>query len=344
MVNVVMLEDKLKDNVELITKILIHLGFSEDDIRYKETQHLLTSRRPEEGADNPNGVLIYTNSLNVLYTTRAWSGNIFSLVMKIKDINFPKALQYIQDWIGFKAEDVEYEIPFGGFYKRLHKKIQSVVPDLPKHNEEELPPGNSFSKMFAKDGVAVSIQDEWGIRYDHINDAVLIPIYDYSGNLVGCKARNNDPECDSANRFWAYIPYSKSSIVYGWNKNFQHISEKQTVIVVESEKGVLQAASFGCEIVVGVGGHNISETQAHYIKMLGVKQIIVAFDEGISEEEIKAECKKLYVKSLRNHVDYIFDRNNLVIPKGSKGSPVDFGSKGLKTLLRKCRYSFEEET
>lgn len=339
MYDVVKLEEKLKDNYELILKVLLELGFNEETIKYRESQHLITSCRPEEGADNPNGCLIYTNSLNVLYTTRAWSGNLFSLIMKIKEVNFPRALELIQDWIGIRVDNIDVEVPFGGFYKRLIKKDnQSECLNLIVHQSSELPSDKSLSKKFSADGVAASIQEKWGIRYDHNENAILIPIYDYSGNLVGCKARNNDDQCDPTQRFWAYIPYSKTSVVYGWYQNYNKIAEKQTVIVVESEKGVLQAASFGCEIVVGIGGHNISSIQAKYIKMLGTKRVIIAFDEGISEEEIQSECKKLQNKYIRNEVSYISDRNNIVIPKGSKGSPVDFGAEGFKKLYKNCRY------
>ena len=340
MINVIRLEEKLRDNYEDIVKILVKLGFDEDSMRYRESQHLITSRRPEEGADNPNGCLIYTNSLNVIFTTRNWNGNLFSLTMKIREVGFPKALELIQNWIGYDAGEIETEIPFGGFYKRHSgKAVSSEKLDLPVHSEDELPPAGSLSDNYAKDGVAATVQEKWGVRYDHDENAILIPIYDYSGQLVGCKARSNNPDCAPEDRFWAYIPYAKTQVVYGWFQNFQRISEKQAVIVVESEKGVLQAASFGCEIAVGIGGHNMSGVQARYIKLLGTKRIIIAFDEGISEEEIKSECRKV---NYRKNVYYIYDEDHLVLPKGSKDSPVDHGSKGLQTLMKKCMRKFNE--
>lgn len=346
MVNVVRLEERLRDNYDAVLKILLKLGFDEEHIKYRESQHLITAPRPEEGADNPNGCLIYINSLNVIFTTRSWHGNIFSLIMKLKETNFPEALRLAAEWIDYKESGaVVVEKPLKGFYKRLIKKASRPVVDLPIHKESELPSADSLSYRFALDGVAPIVQEKWGVRYDHEDDAILIPIHDYSGNLVGCKARSNDPNCDFNHRFWAYIPYSKSSVIYGWYENFQRIAEKQSVIIVESEKGVLQSASFGCEIVVGIGGHSISTIQARYIKMLGVKTIIVAFDEGISEEEIVGECKKLQMGgAYRNHVKYIYDRKHIVLPFGSKSSPTDFGSEGLKKLLKNSLYEVKNGT
>jgi len=343
MINVDDLQERLVNNCDAVTTILIKLGFSEDMIKYHERQNMITSPRPEKGADNPNGCIIYLNSLNVIYTTRAWSGNIFSLVAKIKDISFPEALNLIAKWIGFKKTTDKIRFPFCGFYKKIIKERNSAMFNLPIYKESELPPSDSLSYKFLKDGVALTIQEKWGIRYDHEEDAVLIPIRDYFGHLVGCKARNNNPNCLDSERFWAYLPYQKTLVVYGWYENFKTITEKQTVIIVESEKGVLQAASFGCGIVVAIGGHNISQTQAKYIKMLGVKKIIVAFDEGISEEEIKNECSKLTISNqiITNNVSYIYDRDNIVLPENSKSSPVDFGEQGLKILLKKARFTYE---
>ena len=343
MISVDSLHDILVNNCDAVTTILIKLGFSEDTIKYHERQNMITSPRPEKGADNPNGCIIYLNSLNVLYTTRSWTGNIFSLVSKVKDVVFPEALKLIAKWIGYKQIDEKIILPFSGFYKGIIKERNSPVESLHIYKESELPPSDSLSYKFFKDGVALTIQEKWGIRYDHEEDAVLIPIRDYSGRLVGCKARNNDPNCLDTERFCAYLPYSKTSIVYGWYENFKKIIEKQTVIIVESEKGVLQAASFGCEIVVAVGGHNISQIQAKYIKMLGVKNVIVAFDEGLTEEEIINECKKLIIdnKIVKNTVTYIYDRDHIVLEEGSKSSPVDFGDQGLKKLLQKARKSYE---
>lgn len=344
MVSVEGLEERLKDDYETILQVLVQLGFDEDRIKYKPGQHLISAPRPEEGADNPNGCLIYINSLCVIFTTRAWTGNIFSLVMKIKDVSFPKALSLIAEWIEYEDTDVETVEQFENeFYKHLsHSKDKDYPLDFTIHKETELPPADSLSRKFSLDGVGTSVQEEWGVRYDHEEDAILIPIRDYSGNLVGCKARNNDPNCEPDKRFWAYIPYPKASVVYGWHENFRNIAEKQTVIVVESEKGVLQAASFGCGIAVGIGGHNISATQAKYIKLLGAKVIIIAFDEGIPEEEIRNECLKVKSGFLDNRVKYIFDRENIILPKGSKSSPVDYGSAGLKKLMKNCLYEVRD--
>lgn len=342
MVSVEGLEERLRENYDAVLKILLELGFDEDRIRYKESQHLITSPRPEEDADNPNGCLIYLDSLCVIYTTRAWSGNIFSLVMKIREVSFPEALRLIAGWIGYEDSlNVKIKFPWGGFWKNVVKNTPDLTANIPSHKESELPDADSLSCKYIQDGVSALIQEEWGVRYSHEDDAILTPIYDYSGNLVGCKARNNDPECDDSNRFWAYIPYPKTLVVYGWFQNFSRIAEKHKVLVVESEKGVLQAASFGCEVAVAIGGHNISATQAKYIKMLGAKTIIIGFDEGISEEEIQEECKKLRSDGyMKNKVKYIYDKEHLVLPKGSKGSPVDYGKEGLRKLLKNCCWNY----
>ena len=55
----------------------------------------------------------------------------------------------------------------------------------------------------------------------------------------------------------------------------------------------MQAASFGCNCVLGASGCHISQTQAKYIKSLMTDRIIVAFDEGLDEEFVRNEAQKL---------------------------------------------------
>ena len=68
------------------------------------------------------------------------------------------------------------------------------------------------------------------------------------------------------------------------------------------------------------------------------KKIILAYDEGLEEEQIRSQAEKLVLNNsvFQNRVGYIFDRDNEILPKGSKASPSDLGISSFLSLIKKC--------
>ena len=331
--NVVALQERLVDKFDDIEKILIKLGFDESKIKYNDRKHCITSTRPDADADNQNGFILYTDTLKWMYTTRSGNGNIFTLVMQLKHCSFPRALELIAKWIDCTEKDLQITYPFHGFYRSIEKARVYPEQTMKSYEEDALPDPDSLSQKFFLDGIDFKTQEYFGVRYDHDDDCVLIPIHDYNGSLVGCKARNNNPNCRMEERWWAKLPYAKSLVLYGWMENYKNIVDKQTVIIFEAEKSVMQCHSFGCNVALAIGGHSLSETQCRYLKTLYAKNVIVAFDEGVQEDEIRYEAKKL--QSNKTNISYIYDRDHEILKKGSKDSPSDHGLHDFKKLLGK---------
>ena len=269
--------------------------------------------------------------------TRNERGNLFTLCMSEKNYTFPEALRWIAGKLGIGKELLEQKIklPFGGFYRDIIRDSEEPELNIPTlSNDDLIGYKNAYFTRFLKDGISLEAQEFFDLRYDHENSAILIPIWSLSGDLIGLKARSNDD--NSELRYWAEIPYSKSLTIYGYHQNYPSIAQKKICIVVEAEKSVMQAYSFGCMVVVAVSGHNISSTQAKYIKALMCEKVIIAFDEGLSEEELQAEAKKLQVNNriIDTKVGYVFDRNNEILKKGSKDSPTDNGQKAFSQLIK----------
>lgn len=335
--DVINLTNQLGCQPDKVIKILEKLGC--EKIKYNEHKNYITSTRPEDGADNPLGNMVFLPSLVVHQNTRNYSGNLYTLIMDVKNINFPRSLELAANWAGLKiSQSSSIKLPFGGFFKQISKQQKEPELNMKVYSEDDLPKPGGVSYKYIKDGVSAQTQEFFGVRFCHDNNAIIVPIYNYSGNLVGAKARNADPNCDMAHRFWATLEYSKSLILYGFIQNYRHIVRKKVVIVVESEKAVMQAYEMGCYLCVAVAGHSISETQAKYIKSLGANKIYLAFDEGVCEEELVYEAKKLVVDThiVKNKVGYVFDESNILLPKGSKMSPTDQGKEIFNRLIKEC--------
>ena len=341
MIDAISLKDHLRNKEDEVVKVLERIGIETDSIKYHPTQNYLSMCRV--GGDNRNGLLIWLDSLNYKMMTRNNSGNIFTLVMDETDCSFPDALNKIAKWTGYK-DDIRVSLPFEGFYKQAkHDSYGNYDLSFTYYPDTALPPPGALSQKFFKDGVGFQTQELFGVRMDFTDNSIAIPIHDYSGRLVGCKNRSNDPLCPSDYRFYASLPYPKTNVVYGYTTNYHSIVSKNTIVVLEAEKSVMQMYSFGSPIGSAIGGHCLSNTQCHYIKGIGAKNIILAYDEGIDEETIRFEAEKLKVDThiMKNNVYYLFDRDHYYLNKGSKDSPSDHGRYIFEQMVKNCMVKVE---
>ena len=328
--DVVALQNYILAKPERIETILEKLGFTNIRDRGRYYQF------PNKEGDNMSACSILKETLHYENYSHGQRGNIFTLVMDDKRCSFYTALCTVANYVGFTIAPVQkVTLPFGGFYKFLDRPADELY-DLSEYSTELLPDADSLSEKFLRDNIPLITQEKWGVRYSHIDDAILIPIHQH-GKLVGCKARSNDPNCPKENRWWAYLPYSKTQIVYGLEENYKAIQRLNKLVLFESEKSVMQSDGYGLKCTTAIGGHSISPAQAKQIKATLVDEIILAFDEGISEEETRYEAQKLCADNilLSTKVGYIYDAEHDILRQGQKESPSDCGREQLQTLLKK---------
>ena len=72
----------------------------------------------------------------------------------------------------------------------------------------------------------------------------------------------------------------------------------------------------------------MSDIQSNIIAALDLKEIVIAMDKDVSEEEIWHICEKFYH---RRRVSYIYDKHELL---GKKDSPADANNKTYDFLFK----------
>ena len=327
MIDTLAIENRLQTDETLIVNVLEGLGYTPSD-------HGDNFRFGNKDGDNPHACILYKNSLVYKNFTRAnRDGNIFTLVMHDRRCSFYQALVYVAKKIGYSiADQFNVKLPFGGYFTNIQGRNDKSVklPIVPDSVYE--PYANKWNKKFFEDGVDYLTQKEFNLGYDEFTDSILIPIYSPSGQLCGVKARNNNPDCKEDQRWWAFVRFPKTLIVYGYNTNYLNIVESKTVVVVEAEKSVMQAYSFGFRNCVAILGHKFSKEQIRLIKTFAPEKIIIAFDEGVAESDMLLEA--LNFQDGQTQVGYIYDKENEILEKGSKNSPTDVGCTKFKKLLK----------
>lgn len=334
--NVMRVNEALSADEDVVREILEELGFTQ--LTFDACKR--TFRFAREEGRNPTSMVLNLDTLSFHCFSTNSKGNLYTLIMQRKDMNFPNALKWAADYVGLDKEeyDIDIQLPFGGFFQGLVKEISEPEFSMKTYDESELDEYKGFyNTMFLKDGISFESQKKFNIGYDALSNRVTIPIYSLDNKLIGIMGRYNG-KCAHEERWLPIIPCSRSLTIYGFNENYQSIQEKSMTVIFESEKSVMQCHSFGCNIALATSGCHISDTQAKHIKSMFLPKIILAYDEGLSQEDIIAEAEKLKMDNqiYKNQVGYIYDREHKYLPEGSKSSPSDLGKEVFSKLVKEC--------
>lgn len=270
----------------------------------------ITASNPD-GGNNKQAINVYLNDgLTCIDHTRNLTKNkrshdIFDLISYFKDCTFPEALKWVCDVLGLdyysEPEDVPESIQILQLLKEMATNTDAddntpLKPIPEKILDYYLPCGNV---LFEDDGISLSTQLEWEIKFDQQTNSICIPIRDEIGSLIAVKARRfkytpNTPmekrrfpdELREGESKYFYIePGAKSQVLYGLYKNAKGIQKQGVVFVGESEKFTLQLYDMGY-FGVSTSGSKVSKRQIEMLTRLAVK-IVFCFDKDINEEELQ---------------------------------------------------------
>lgn len=337
MVNALSLSNYLTNNVDACITLLESMGYTQ--ITYRARKNEL--RFSHEDGHNPTAMQLKLDTLKFNGFSINLYGNLYTLVMKTENLSFPDALNYIAKELGLNKSQFNKRTryPFSGFYRGLMKEIREPELSMETYDESILDEYlGKYNLMFFRDGINFQTQEHFKVGFDLETLRITVPEYTLDGRLCGIMGRLNDSKCPKEDRWLPIIPCSRSLTLYGYHRNYDMIQQKNIVVIGESEKFVQQLHSMGIRVALATCGCDVSDIQAKYLKSLMTKKIILAYDEGLEEEQIRSQAEKLVLNNsvFQNRVGYIFDRDNEILPKGSKASPSDLGISSFLSLIKKC--------
>ena len=323
MMSSVQIKERLIQNEDLLIDVLEKYGFchikkiKQDEIRcaYDEDS-------------NPTSVVI---NLDNLFCT-IWSKNVRGDIYSILQFNSGQSFSQIHNYLSslFDGEEVEEIKPkkllFNGFFKQFigNSEEKEKIYDENILNEYVSIP----CIRFIEDNISAKTQRKFEIGYDYKSQRITIPWRSIDGDIVGVSSRNND-DCSDAPKYLALKSFKKSNYLYGMFQNYNEIVSKRKIIIVESEKSVLQAYDMGIKNVVAVGCHSISENQIYLLKY-NVDMVTIMFDKDVAEDEVREQCKKIKDK-LGIKVYYCIDNKDLL---NEKESVTD---RGINIFMELCK-------
>lgn len=325
--NAQIVKDKLINDIPTLIEILEQCGFrhvkrGHDEIRCAYSQD-----------SNPSRIKIDTRTMVVTDFVLGITGDIYTLIQTKRKCTFREAFQFVSSFIDLG--DISFgnnRRLFGGFFQKSKSDI--YVPKIYDDTHLERSYEKIPNQRFLNDGIPITVQDRFDLHYDELSNRIIVPYHTELG-LVGTVGRyNGNHEKDGVSKWMATDPFSKAHFLYGLHHNYNQITTSKWAFIGESEKFPMQLSAMGIDLGVAVGSHSISTYQAAQLKYITDK-LVVCFDEGLDEEVIREQCKKLQRGLFNNvKVGYVYDKNNQIMMKDSKVSPSDLGKAAFQELIK----------
>lgn len=299
--------------------------------------------------NNKTAICVKKDSLSIAIRSSEENkrGDIFTLIMTIKNISFGNANKYIHKVLGLnysysknKKED-KYD-PLA-IFKKIKRQRYMIDKDIPIYDETCMKEYIDLPYIdWVREGVLTFACKRFNIGYSYDRKRIVIPERKWDGDdneYIGISGRTtvaNYELFDIPKFLKLSNTYPKGMNVYGLNENYKTIQEAGYCVVLEAQKSVLKRYSRKDGTAVAIGNCEFTEAQVRILISLNV-EIVVALDEGIDIHHIRKECDKFY--PIRK-VSYIYDKWDL-IEKGSKDSPADKQNK-IYNFLLKHRVIYDE--
>ena len=353
-------EDKI---CELLQELGSNRPFPRHEALVCET---ICHNHPGEGSHK---LYYYPNTkLFKCYTNCGEAFDIFDLIVKSNAIRGIKlemfqAVQWVWSRLdnkGFTGQKSQIQSEDWDILNR-YAQIRSIQT-LEKQELKEYPASVLDRLPFfiiddwQKEGISVRTMQHFGIKYNPVTNAIIIPHYDEKNRLIGIRQRTLVKEDEE---IWGkYRPavingemynHPLSHAFYGLNWNYPNIKRAKKAIIFEGEKSVMLFDSvFSKEnnISLACCGSNISQRQVDILVDLGVEEMIVAFDKeflNVGDEGFNVQTqnlKNIYKKhSSRLTISFVFDKQGFL---KLKESPIERGRDVFMKLYEK-RFTLGEK-
>jgi len=279
--------------------------------------------------------LMITPSRNLFYCHSCHvGGNIINWLMTFEHLKWNDAIDKVSQLAGIDVKNLK-TCEALAYYKKIKRSQQnqiSFVDDraiLPYSYYEQF--SKEIPEEWEREGISREILEAYDIRIDHGSNRIVYPIFDNDGNFIGVKGRTrfNNYHDLHIKKYLNYQKIVTTDYFMGMVQNKQNILESGSAIIFEGIKSVMHIASWGINNGLAAETSHINLAQTAVLVKLGIKEVVIAFDKGVSLKEIRQSTQLLRKYT---NVYVIYDKWNLL---EDKDSPCDKGIDVWRTLYER---------
>lgn len=276
--------------------------------------------------------------------------DIFTLLVKMyklrgKEISLAEAVKVCDieqgvdiDYDMFSLQDLKY---LQELYGTVASKDLKPLPVYDKVVLNRYVYSLSGLRPWIEEGISIKQLEKFNIKFDPIENCIVIPNYDVDGSLIGVRGRflNEDAKAKYAPLYHnkVCLSYPTGRSLYGIYENKEAIQKKKTVVIFEGEKSVMKYGTYYDEnIAVATLGKSITRAHIELLRNLGVRRVILAYDADYESESEFMAKREEYLRIAKILVPYfnvsvLLDRD---MGLNFKDSPIDRGKEYFEKLIK----------
>ncbi|WP_163194295.1 DNA primase [Clostridium thermarum] len=238
------------------------------------------------------------------------SGNVFTFVMKNRNIDFVEAVKYLANRANITIEYDDYKTKV---LEDQKERLYSVNVEAARFFYSNLLRSKKSQEYFSARGISVStvkrfglgfapdswhdlmnalkrkgfseldmlnvglvIKSEKGNIYDRFRNRVMFPVFDYRGKVIGFGGRVLDDSKPKYLNSPESLIFQKGTNLYGLNFALKH-NNNRTFIIVEGYMDCISLHQHGITNAVASLGTALTVQQAKLLKRYGDK-IVISYD------------------------------------------------------------------
>lgn len=326
----------------------------EDKIIFPTCCHNLEGGSPK--------LFYYKNSkLFRCYTECCSNFDIFTLLQKMyklrdQEITLKQAIELCD--LDSNLEFADIDVSCLNDIRYMQELNNTYIPDIEnlgfKQYDKEVLRKYAFNYQglmpWIEEGIDVSALQRFNIKYDNAAQAIIIPNFDYDGNLIGLRGRYFKPEDVKKGKYRPIFDYNTHTLYnhptgrtfYGIYENHKNIERKKICVIFEGEKSVLTYETiYGSSnnIALATLGQNITKDHIQYLLKMKVTNIILAYDTDYEDYKQLQEVEKIYIEKAKILAPYfnvsILMDYDFLLPY--KSSPIEGGKEIFEKILQDRR-------
>ena len=293
------------------------------------------------------------------FTECASTFDIFTLLQKMmalrgKEISLFQAVELCDlDTSHYQIDKIESSVEDLRYMQQLNNTYIPNVDELDfKTYDKNVLKKYAFDYLgfmpWLEEGISIEALQKFNIKYDNYNQSIIIPNFDYNGDLIGIRARFFRPEDVIKGK---YRPVYNNGVLYnhptgrtfyGIHENKAAIERKKIAVIFEGEKSTLLYGSiYGVDnnIALSTLGQNITKDHIQYLLKMKVTHVILAYDTDYEDYKQLHEVEEKYIQKAKILSPYfnvsILMDYDFLLPH--KSSPIDGGREIFERLLKNRR-------
>ncbi len=187
------------------------------------------------------------------------------------------------------------------------------------------------------EGIEPSVMKKYNIRIDDEGNRIVYPVYDKEFRLIGFKGRTRFKNYKEMGiqKYQNYQKIGTTDFFIGMKENQASILRNNKVIIFEGIKSGMKVEAWGYDFWLASETGYLNEGQVEILIQLGVKEVVIAYDNDVDFQKILNCTKKLrWFTNVYVVMDRRYKKNKLLGSKEEKRSPCDLGREVWETLYR----------